>query len=70
VKKLPPGFRLETAIDPITQDEVFLETWVVEHSKPKPTPEEKTSPVKMYTKYYYGSSAISFLDYLKTWIVE
>lgn len=66
---LPPLFRLETMEDPLTSEELYLETWVVEHTSPKPTEEELNSPVKLYERYYRNSSALAFLDQMKPWFV-
>lgn len=67
---LPAKFQPITVQDPVTSETYVLETWVIAHISPKPTPEERSSPAKMYGKYYKEGSAIGFWDYLKTWIVE
>lgn len=69
IKNLPPLFRLASLQDPITGEERYIETWVVEHTSPKPTPEELQSPVKLYERYYRNSSALASLDQLKPWFV-
>lgn len=66
---LPPMFRLEIMEDPITSEELYLETWVVEHTSPKPTPEELASPLKLFKRYYKESSALAFLDQMKPWFI-
>ncbi len=70
VKNLPKRFQLDAVPDPVTGDEIILETWVVEHTSPKLTPEEEASLLVHYQKRYKGGSALNFLDYLKTWIFE
>lgn len=68
IANLPTRFQLDFIIDPVTGEKVYIETWVVAHSSPKPTDEEQASPAAMYRKYYRGGSALSYLDYLKSWI--
>jgi len=66
---VPAQFRLKTIQDPITKEDLYLETWVVEHSNPKPTPEELASHVRIYERYYKNSSALASLDQMKPWFV-
>jgi len=68
-ENLPPRFQLGTVEDPITGEEFHLETWVVEHTSPKPTAEELSSPLQLFRRYYKDSSALAFLDQLKPWFV-
>lgn len=69
IENIPPLFRLDTTRDPITGEEVYLKTWVAEHTSPKPTKDELESPLKLYTRYYQNSSALSFLDQMLPWII-
>lgn len=66
---LPPSFQLETIEDPITGEEFYLETWIVEHTSPKPTPEELSSPLQLFRRYYRDSSALASLDQMKPWFI-
>lgn len=66
---IPARFALGKIMDPITNEERFLETWVVEHTSPKPTEEELKSPVKLFERYYKHSSALASLDQMKPWFV-
>lgn len=66
---LPKSFKLETITDPVTNQERTLETWVVEHTSPKPTDEELASPLELYTRYYSGSSALASLDQMIPWLI-
>lgn len=68
-KDLPALFRLETMVDPLTSEEKYLETWVIEHTSPKPTDEELRSPVRLFERYYKHSSALASLEQLKPWFV-
>lgn len=68
-KKLPLAFELASTEDPLTMDEFDLETWVVEHTSPKPTSEELNSPSLLFIKYYEDSSALSFLDQMLPWFL-
>lgn len=68
-KTVPARFKLATAFDPVIGQERYLETWVIEHTVPKPTEEELKSPVKLYERYYRGSSSLAFLEQLKPWFV-
>jgi len=65
----PAKFQLPSIQDPITGEVRYLKTWVVEHSNPKPTPEELKSPVKLYERYYKDSSALASLDQMKPWFI-
>ena len=65
----PARFSLETKEDPVTKEQLYLETWTVEHTSPKPTPEELNSPVRLYQRYYRHSSALAFLDQMKPWFI-
>lgn len=69
VSNLPARFRLGSIQDPITMEVRYFETWVVEHTSPKPTEEELKSPQKLFERYYKRSSALASLDQLKSWIV-
>lgn len=66
---IPARFSLATIQDPVTGQELYLETWVVEQSNPKPTPEELQSSVRLYERYYRNSSTLAFLDQMKPWFV-
>ncbi len=68
-KTVPVRFKLATISDPITEEERYLETWVIEHTVPKPTDEELKSPSKLYARYYSRSSSLAFLEQLKPWFV-
>jgi len=68
-ENLPPRFQLGTVEDPVTGEEFYLETWVVEHTSPKPTAEELSSPLQLFRRYYKDSSGLAFLDQLKPWFV-
>lgn len=68
-KTVPARFKLATVPDPVTGQERYLETWVIEHTVPKPTEDELRSPVKLYERYYKGSSSLAFLEQLKPWFV-
>lgn len=61
--------KLATIRDPITDKERYLETWVIEHTVPKPTEEELQSPVKLYERYYRRASSLAFLEQLKPWFI-
>lgn len=65
----PAKFQLLAIQDPVTGEVRYLKTWVVEHSNPKPTPEELKSPVKLYERYYKNSSALASLDQMKPWFI-
>lgn len=65
----PARFRLKTITDPITGELRYLQTWIVEHTSPKPTAEELRSPVKLFERYYSRSSALASLDQFKPWFV-
>lgn len=69
LEQIPPRFQLQTVLDPITNDAVNLETWVVEHSSPKPEPEELRSLALLFQRHYRGLSALSFLEQLMPWFV-
>lgn len=69
-ESMPARFQLETIVDPITKEERYLQTWVIEHTSPKPTRDELQSPVKLYKRYYRRSSALSLLEQLKPWFVS
>ncbi len=69
IKQIPSRFMLESAIDPLTMEQYYLQTWVIGHQSPKPTPEDLASPVRMYNKYYRGGSALASLDQMKTWLI-
>ncbi len=69
VRDLPAKFSLGKIQDPITHNVRYFETWVVEHTSPKPTEEELKSPVKLFERYYKNSSALASLDQLKPWFV-
>ncbi len=69
LQNLPAGFQLPQIEDPITGEVKYLKTWVIEHSNPKPTDEELKSPVKLYLRYYRGSSALASMDQMKPWFV-
>lgn len=68
-RSIPAKFSLRTQKDPVTKEELYLETWVVEHTSPKPTTEELASPLQLFKRYYKGSSALAFLDQMKPWFV-
>ncbi|MCL5950000.1 MAG: hypothetical protein M1490_05935 [Candidatus Bathyarchaeota archaeon] len=70
LRDLPSRFQLESVKDPLTGDTRYLETWVVEHTSPKPAEEELRSPVKLYERYYRGSSSLAFLEQLLPWFVD
>ena len=55
----PERFQLESVIDPVDGDTRYLQTWVIEHTSPRPTNEELSNPVKMFEKYYRRSSALA-----------
>lgn len=61
--------KLATIRDPITDEERYLETWVIEHTVPKPTEEELQSPVMLYERYYRRASSLAFLEQLKPWFI-
>lgn len=69
ITRVPSRFMLESAIDPLTGEQYYLQTWVIGHQSPKPTPEDLASPVRMYDKYYRGGSALASLDQMKTWLI-
>lgn len=69
VKNVPARFKLEAVKDPVTEEVRHLETWVVEHTSPKPNEEELKDPVKLFERYYKNSSTLASLDQLKPWIV-
>ncbi|MBI2020691.1 hypothetical protein HYS94_04725 [Candidatus Daviesbacteria bacterium] len=69
IKNLPARFKLEVITDPITGEERYLETWVVEHTSPRPTEEELKSPIKLFQRYYSHSSSLASLDQMKPWFV-
>lgn len=66
---IPARFSLKTISDPLTGEERFLETWVVEHTSPKPSDEELRSPVLMFERNYRGSSALASLEQMKPWFI-
>lgn len=65
----PAKFQLQAITDPITGEMRYLKTWVVEHTSPRPTPEELSSPVKLYRRYYRGFSALASLDQMMPWFI-
>lgn len=69
VATVPVRFKLEEIEDPVTKEVRYVQTWVIEHTNPKPTPEELASLTKLYIKYYKGASSLAFLDQLKPWFV-
>lgn len=69
VKSVPIRFKLEEVTDPVTHEVRHLQTWVIEHSNPKPNDEELKSLSKIYMKYYRGASSLSFLAQLQPWFV-
>lgn len=69
IRSLPARFNLGSVQDPATNEVRYFETWVVEHTSPKPTAEELKSPIKLFEKYYRNSSALASLDQLKPWFV-
>ncbi len=66
---IPAKFTLTTIQDPITNELRHLETWVVEHTNPKPTDEELQSPKKLFERYYKNSSSLASLEQMKPWII-
>lgn len=68
-RSIPDRFKLKTVQDPITGEERFLETWVVEHTSPRPTDEELQSPLKLFQRYYRHSSALASLEQMKPWFI-
>ena len=68
-KNLPPALQLASTEDPLTNAEFTLETWVVEHTSPRPTQEELARPALMFEKHYKNSSGLAFLDQLLPWLV-
>lgn len=70
VKTVPARYRLKEIIDPITGDTYFLETWVVEHTSPKPNEEELRNPRILFERHYRRSSSLAFLDQMKPWFIE
>lgn len=69
VDNRPPQYDLILVEDPFTGEQRYLKTWVIEHSSPKLTKEEQESPQTLYERRYRNSSALSFLDIYKPWIV-
>lgn len=69
-KSIPALLKLDSIVDPITGKSVYLQTWVVEHTNPKPTQQELESLPLLWRKYYKGGSAIASLDQLKEWFVS
>lgn len=68
-RSVPAQFRLAWVTDPISGEQRYLETWVIEHTSPKPTEEELQSPVELFERYYSHSSALASLDQMKPWFV-
>lgn len=68
-RNVPAKFELMKLTDPITGEERHLQTWVIEHTSPRPTDEELANPTLLFRRYYKGSSNLAFLDQLKPWIV-
>ncbi|MDO8658593.1 MAG: hypothetical protein Q7K55_07655 [Candidatus Levybacteria bacterium] len=68
-KSIPARFELQSVIDPATGENRYLETWVVEHTSPRPTDEELQSPIILFERYYKHSSALASLDQLKPWFI-
>lgn len=68
-RTVPKRFQLETIYDPILEEDRYLETWVIDHTSPKPTEEELHSPVKMFERHYKRSSALASLDQMKPWFI-
>lgn len=68
-RTVPNRFRLATIQDPLTRQEQYLETWVIEHTSPKPTLEELNNLSLLYERHYKRTSSLSFLDQLKPWFV-
>lgn len=68
-ENVPARFQLNWILDPVTGEKRYLETWVVEHTKPKPTEEELHSLIKIFERYYKHSSALASLDQMKPWFI-
>jgi len=68
-KTVPNRFKLLTIKDPVTEEERYLKTWVIEHTSPKPTEEESKSLGKLFERYYRHSSALASLDQMKPWFI-
>lgn len=68
---VPARFTLETIHDPVNGESRYVETWVVEHTSPKPTEEELRSPVLLFERHYKGdgSSALASLEQMKLWFI-
>lgn len=66
---VPARFQLKIIQDPLTGETRHLETWVVEHTSPKPSREELQSPALLFRRHYKRSSALAFLDQLKPWFI-
>lgn len=49
-------------IDPVTEQEVYLDTWVRHHFNPKPTNAEINSPQAMYNRFYRFGPALQLLN--------
>lgn len=69
-ESVPELFKLTQLEDPISGETRYLQTWVIEHTSPKPSPEDLKSLSNLFIKYYSNTSYLSFLDQIKPWFIE
>lgn len=62
--RIPPILRADLRVitDPITSEQVYLDTWVTDHFNPRPTAEEMRSLPKMFDRYYRHGPALRMLS--------
>lgn len=55
--KIPPSIDLVAVTDPVTNQPLFLKTWIKEHPNPKLTDEERANMHTLYERRYKGAAS-------------
>lgn len=70
VQSIPRHMQLQHVTDPLTGEVRFVQTWVVEHTSPRPTNEELASPRLLFERHYSRASALAWMDQLLPWFIN